>query len=71
MSNIMGGTDPAADTLPSLADREAEPGTSCPGCAADSAGWTDPVSRDGETYCCADCAEGRACHCGGPAAGQA
>lgn len=53
-------------------DEEVEP--TCPGCGAVQSQWAGSsadylVARsgflgpNGDTYCCKDCAEGRACNC--------
>jgi hypothetical protein len=35
----------------------------CTACGMPSEHWSDPVSKDGDRYCCADCAAGTACSC--------
>jgi hypothetical protein len=35
----------------------------CAGCGRDSALWRDPISREGDRYCCPGCATGRGCSC--------
>jgi hypothetical protein len=35
----------------------------CTGCGAIRERWSDPVSKEGDRYCCTDCAEEKACNC--------
>jgi hypothetical protein len=35
----------------------------CTNCGARSDEWSDPVTKEGDRYCCPDCAAGKACSC--------
>jgi hypothetical protein len=35
----------------------------CTTCGAAREQWADPVTKDGDRYCCADCASGKLCSC--------
>lgn len=56
---------PGDEPIPGGRAAEREPvfGGACPGCGLPSEGWSDPISRGDEVYCCPGCASRGGCTC--------